>query len=160
MASARTYFSLDRYQWLADPLAYSLAIIDIVEHIRSSRGSSSQRPQTWALDDHLGTLIKHVTFAEFAASGQDYNKHLNAFYEHYRIPAWDFVHPHDFTTRLHLPFFRAWKGHRYVLPTEAVAPYDKEYAAGRHDMAGYRLSMDWMRKNPKALQSLYTYKKR
>lgn len=131
--------------------------MDIVEHLRNTFGSQSTEARPWATDDRLGTLFRHVTFAEFGASGKEYNLYLNAFYERYAIPAWDFVHPHDFTSRLHLPFLRAPRGHRYVLPDAAVKPFEKEYAAGRHDMPGYMKSMQWLRENPRKLRSMYQY---
>ena len=134
-----------------------LAVIEIVEHLRQTFGTPSPHPRSWCIDENLTHLIRHVTFAEFAASGSDFNSHLNDFYERYQIPAWDFVHPHDFTTRLHLPFFRSWRGHRYVLPKEAIRPFEKEYAAGRHDMPGYMKSMEWMKTHPQTLRSLYAY---
>lgn len=140
-------------EWVA---TIRLAIMDIVEHIRTF-GSQSTTPRPWALDDQLGSLIRHVTFAEFGASGKEYNLHLNQFYERYSIPAWDFVHPHDFTSRLHLPFLRAPRGHRYVLPDVAVRQFEKEYAAGRHDMPGYLRSLEWLRDNPRKLRSMYQY---
>lgn len=136
---------------------HRLAIIDIVEHLRTTFGTASPSPRPWALDGRLGSLVRHITFAEFAASGKDYNLFLNEFYQRYGIPAWDFVHPHDFTTRLHLPFFRAWRGHRYVLPSLSVVPYDKQYAAGRHDVPGYLMSVEWLKDNPRELVSLYEY---
>ncbi|KAJ9091284.1 hypothetical protein QFC21_007273 [Naganishia friedmannii] len=135
----------------------TLAIIDIIEHLRTSFGSLSTQPRPWALDEKLGSFIRHITFAEFAASGQAYNEHLNEYYARYAILGIDLVHPFDFTTRLHLPFFRAWRGHRYVLPSASVKPFEKEYAAGRHDMPGYLRSVEWLRDNPRELVSLYDY---
>jgi hypothetical protein len=138
-------------------MQHSLAIMDIVEHLRTTFGSRSPNPRAWAQDTNLGTLLRHITFAEFAASGTAYNAHLNEFYERYAIPAWDFVHPHDFTSRLHLPFLRAPRGHRYVLPDAAVRGFEKEYASGRHDMPGYMKSVEWLRENPRKMRSMYQY---
>jgi hypothetical protein len=139
---------------------YRLALIDIIEHLRLTFGTASTQPRPWAADEKLGSLIRHITFAEFAASGQAYNQHLNDnYYARYGVLAIDLVHPFDFTTRLHLPFFRAWRGHRYVLPDESVKPFEKEYAAGRHDMPGYLKSVEWLRDNPRELVSLYDYKR-
>lgn len=120
-------------------------------------GVLSAQPRPWALDDKLGALIRHITFAEFAASGHAYNMHLNDYYARYAILGIDLVHPNDFTTRLHLPFFRAWRAHRYVLPDEAVRPFEREYAAGRHDMPGYLKSVEWLKENPREMASLYDY---
>lgn len=136
---------------------HRLAFIDIVEHLRRTFGDASSSPHPWCSDHNLTYTIRHITFAEFAASSSSYNAHLNAYYSKYQIPAWDFVHPHDFTSRLHLPFFRSWRGHRYVLPKASVQPFEREYAAGRHDMPGYMKSMEWIRSNPLTMRSLYTY---
>jgi hypothetical protein len=131
--------------------------MDVVEHLRNTFGSQNTNPRTWALDDRLGGLVRHVTFAAFGASGTAYNVHLNQFYERYKIPAWDFLHSQDFSSRLHLPFFRAARGHRYVLPDSAVRPFDGDYGDGRHDMLGYMKSMEWLRDNPQRLSSMYQY---
>jgi hypothetical protein len=134
-----------------------LAIMDIVEHTRQEYGSENSNPRRWAQDDQLGSLIRHISFAEYGASGGDYNQHLNEFSKRYSIPGWDFVHPHDFTSGIHLPFFRAPHGHRYVLPDEAIASFEREYGNQRHEMEGYVKSMEWLRDHPRKLESMYQY---
>lgn len=136
---------------------FRLAIMDIVELLRESFGTASSNGRIWALDDQLGNLIRHVTFAEYGATGTAYNRHLDKFYEQYRIPAWDFVHPYDISSRLHLPFFRAARGHRYILPEPAVTPFEEEYGDGKHNMSGYMKSMEWLRDNPRKLESIYQW---
>lgn len=56
-----------------------------------------------------------------------------------------------------LAFFRAARGHQYVLPDSAVRPFDGDYGDGRHDMLGYMKSMEWLRDNPQGLSSMYQY---
>jgi hypothetical protein len=131
--------------------------MDIVEALRENYGSRNRTPRAWAQDDQLGKLIRHITFTEFGASGEDFNMHLNEFYERYHIPAWDFVHPHDFTSGIHMPFFRSPHGHRYVLPKQAVEPFEKDYGDQRHEMGGYVKSMEWLRDHPRKLESMYQY---
>lgn len=133
--------------------------MDIVEHIRHQYGSASSSPFPWASDSSLARLIQHITFAEFAAASPSYHQHLNAFYSHYQIPAWDIVHPQDFTSRLHMPFFRGWRGYRYELPKEATRGLEKEFAAGRHDMPGYLAACKRLKDKKRVLRSQYMYPK-
>jgi hypothetical protein len=131
--------------------------MDIVEYLREEYGSRKPNPRAWALDNQLGNLVRNLTFTEFGASGADFNLHLNEFYKRYSIPAWDFVHPHDFTSNIQMPFFHSPHGCRYVLPKQAVDPFEEEYGDQRHEMRGYVKSMEWLRDHPRQLESMYQY---
>lgn len=117
--------------------------MNIVERLRKTFGSESPSPRLWALDAQTDRLLRHIIFAEFGSKRNRYSHYPNQFlYERYQFPAWDFVHPKDFSSRLHLPFFRAAYGHRYLLFIPVVVPFDKDYGAGRHDMLGSLKSVE------------------
>lgn len=131
--------------------------MNIVEHLRQEYDSKNSNSRPWAQNDRTGSLVRHISFAEYGASGEDYNQHLNEFYKRFSIPARDFVHPHVFTSGIHLPFFRPAHGHRYVLPDEAVDPFEEEYGNQKHEMSGYAKLTEWLRDHPWKLESMYQY---
>lgn len=132
--------------------------MEIIEYIRSSFGVRSSQPQDWAKDENLGSLIQHLTFAAVGAGDQGFYSVLNNMYERYGIRAWDFVHYDDVTRHVHHSTFRAWRGHRYILPDAVVQHYKAEFGPQNHFIAGYLKAAEWMMSNgTDQLKSTYSY---
>jgi hypothetical protein len=127
--------------------------MDIIQYIQDQYSSS----QIWAQDPRLGKITRHITFAEFPPAGRAFCTVLDDYYETHGIAAWDFVHPHDNTTLLHIPFFKNWRGHRYAIPPDAFSGFHVEFGPRRHGMEGYMKAVQWMMENETVLRSVYSY---
>jgi hypothetical protein len=135
-----------------------MAFTDILEHIRSTYGSQSSSPQDWAVDDNLGSLLQHLTFAAVAAADQGFHTVLNDLYERYAIRAWDFMNHRDWTRHMHELAFRSWRGHRYILPDAAVQHCQAEFGPQAHFISGYLEASRWMEENgTDQVKSEYSY---
>ncbi|KAF2844588.1 hypothetical protein T440DRAFT_473266 [Plenodomus tracheiphilus IPT5] len=121
-----------------------LAFTDILNHIRSTYGSASPSPQAWAIDSNLGTLIQHFTFAAVGPADQGYYTILYQLYERYQIRAWDFMNHMDWTVHTHYFAFRAWRGHRYILPDAVVGQFKGEFGPQNHWIFRYLKAVEWM----------------
>ncbi|TID18540.1 hypothetical protein E2P81_ATG06455 [Venturia nashicola] len=115
----------------------SLAFTDILNHVRNTFGSGSANRESWAEDRNLSSLIQHITFAEYPAADMGYHTILNHTYGNYQIPAWDFVNHRDQTSWLHIPHFKSWRGHRYILPAAVVDPVAPTFGKQCHNIEGY-----------------------
>jgi hypothetical protein len=64
-----------------------MSFTKIFEHLRKTYGSLSASSQDWALDNNLGALVQHLTFAAVGAADQGFHTVLNSLYERYAIRA-------------------------------------------------------------------------
>lgn len=132
--------------------------MDMVEHIRSTLGSLASNPNPWAIDESLGSLIQHLTFAAFASADQGYYTVLNQLYEKYQIRAWDFVNHKDITVHFHDFRFRSWRGYRYILPDEVVRDFEGDFGDQGHGILGYLKAAEWMiERGSDQVKSVYSY---
>lgn len=134
-----------------------MAFLHILEHIRSTWGSSSTAPQAWAEDANLPILVQHLTFAAVPAGDQGYYTILNDLYRKYQIRAWDFMCHYDLTQHLHHWAFRSWRGHRYVLEDNIVRYCDGSFGREGHAMKNLKAA-EWMSENgTDEVKSAYSY---
>ncbi|KAH8723125.1 hypothetical protein GQ44DRAFT_657310 [Phaeosphaeriaceae sp. PMI808] len=136
----------------------TMAFTDILEYVRSTYGSESHSPQTWASDNNLSSLFQHLTFAAVAAADQGFHTILNYLYERHQIRAWDFMNHMDWTRHFHDWAFRSWRGHRYIFPDAVVRQYKAEFGPQNHFLLGYLKAVEWMeRYGTDQVKSEYTY---
>ncbi|KAF2727423.1 hypothetical protein EJ04DRAFT_594984 [Polyplosphaeria fusca] len=155
-----TYNALDKAveNMLARGVVPKLAFMNIVEHVRGKYGSASSSPQQWAKDENLGSLIQHFTFAAVSSADQGYYTVLNELYGKHKIRAWDFMNHKDVTVHAHFFAFRAWRGHRYILPDAVERFFESEFGPQSNCILGYLKAAEWMAKNgTDQVKSAYSY---